>query len=42
LLRDCRIGDVRVRVGVHADLDPVTGGPLLFKDAGMTDAAPLH
>jgi hypothetical protein len=42
LLRDCRIGDVRVRAGVHADIDPVTGGPLLFKDAGMKDAAPPH
>jgi hypothetical protein len=31
LLRDCRVGDVRVLPGVHADRDPVTGGPLLFK-----------
>ena len=33
LLRDCRVGDVRVRAGIHADVDPLTGGPLLFKEA---------
>ena len=42
LLGDCRIGDVRVRAGVHPDIDSATGGPLLFKDAGTTDTAPLH
>lgn len=31
LLRDCRVADVRVLAGVHADRDPLTGGPLLFK-----------
>ena len=31
LLRDCRVVDVRVLDGVHADRDPVTGGRLLFK-----------
>jgi hypothetical protein len=34
LLRDCRVADVRVLPGVHADRDPVTGGPLLFKATG--------
>ena len=38
LLRDCRIGDVRVQTGIHADVDPATGGPLLFKDAGSAPA----
>jgi len=33
LLRDCRVGDVRLRAGIHADVDPLTGGPLLFKEA---------
>lgn len=33
LLRDCRVADVRFRAGVHADIDPLTGGPLLFKEA---------
>jgi len=32
LLRDCRVGDVRLRAGIHADIDPLTGGPLLFKE----------
>ena len=31
LLRDCRVVDVRVLSGVHADRDRLTGGPLLFK-----------
>lgn len=34
LLRDCRVSDVRVVQGVHDDIDPVTGGPLFFKDQG--------
>jgi len=32
LLRDCRVDDVRVRAGVHADIDSITGAPLLFKE----------
>ena len=32
LLRDCRVDDVRVRAGVNADIDPITGAPLLFKE----------
>ena len=36
LLRDCRVADVRIVPGVHADRDPQTGLPLLFK----ADAAP--
>jgi hypothetical protein len=31
LMRDCRVTDVRVLAGVHADRDPATGLPLLFK-----------
>ena len=34
LLRDCRVGDVRTLAGIHDDLDPLTGQPLFFKDAG--------
>jgi hypothetical protein len=41
LLHDCRVLDVQVRAGVHPDIDAVTGGPLLFKDAG-TPERPLH
>ncbi|HEV8500187.1 MAG TPA: hypothetical protein VGR63_01325 [Casimicrobiaceae bacterium] len=33
LLRDCRVGDVRVEPGVHADRDRATGLTLLFKPA---------
>ena len=32
LLRDGRVDDVRLRPGVHDDIDPVTGSPLLFKE----------
>ena len=42
LLRDCRVTDVRVRAGVHADADPTTGGPLLFKDTGAAPDQPWH
>ena len=38
LLGDCQVADIRVRSGVHADRDPATGGPLLFKDADTTRA----
>jgi len=31
LLRDCRVTDVHVLAGVHADLDAATGVPLLFR-----------
>jgi hypothetical protein len=31
LLRDCRVTDIRVMAGVHADRDGETGLPLLFK-----------
>ncbi len=44
LLRDCRIADVRVLSGVHADRDLATGAPLLFKAENLlhatTDASP--
>ena len=38
LLRDCRVADIRVLSGVHADREPVTGGPLLFKPGTVPDA----
>jgi len=31
LLRDCRVADVRIVPGVHADRDAATGVPLLFR-----------
>jgi hypothetical protein len=34
LMRDCQVSDVRSMPGVHADIDPVTGAPLFFKDNG--------
>lgn len=34
LLADCRVNDVRVLPGVHADRDVATGAPLLFKGEG--------
>lgn len=37
LLRDCRVLDVRIRRGVHDDVDATTGGPLFFKDDGSSD-----
>lgn len=44
LLRDCRIADVRVLAGVHADRDPQTGMTLLFKADALDSGAPaaLH
>jgi hypothetical protein len=42
LLRDCRVSAPRFMRGVHGDVDPVTGGPLFFKDHGASPQAPLH
>jgi len=43
LLRDCRVTDVRVLAGVHADRDPATGLRLLFKPDTIPAAdAPIH
>jgi len=42
LLRDCRVAAVHLRPGIHADLDPVTGGPLLFKSVEALSGTPLH
>jgi hypothetical protein len=39
LLRDCRVGDVRVEPGVHADRDRATGLTLLFKPASAQQEA---
>ena len=33
LMRDCRVADVRFVAGIHADVDPSTGGPLFFDQA---------
>ncbi len=38
LLRDCRVTDIRVLGGVHADRAPGTGLPLLFKPDTIPDA----
>ena len=38
LLRDCRVDDVRVSEGIHADRDPITGAPLLFTAENLADA----
>lgn len=35
LMRDARVADVRMVAGMHADRDPVTGGPLLFKPGSI-------
>ena len=37
LLRDCRVTDVRVIGGVHADRDPATGMLLLFRPDTIPD-----
>jgi hypothetical protein len=39
LLRDCRVADVRILPGVHADRDPQTGLALLFKADAVPAAA---
>jgi hypothetical protein len=38
LLHDCRVDDIRTVAGVHADRDPLTGGPLLFKPETLPPA----
>ena len=42
LLRDCRVADVRYMPGIHPDVDPVTGGPLFFKDTVAPPAQAVH
>lgn len=43
LLRDCRVDSIREMPGLHADRDPATGLPLLFKgDALPNDGAQVH
>ena len=39
LLAECRVADVRVQHGIHADRDPATGLTLLFKAEGAPPAA---
>ena len=38
LMRDCRVSDVQVLAGVHADRDPATGLTLLFKADAVAEA----
>lgn len=42
LLTDCQVTGIRIRAGVHADRDPASGAPLLFKDCGSTPTATPH
>jgi hypothetical protein len=44
LMRDCRVADIHVVGGVHADRDPVTGLALLFKPDALPEMEPslLH
>ncbi|MEO8345942.1 MAG: hypothetical protein ABI607_09625 [Betaproteobacteria bacterium] len=43
LLAECRVTDVRVIAGVHADRDPDTGLPLLFKgDTALPSVNAVH
>ena len=42
LLQDCRVTDVRVEPGTHADRDPDTGLTLFFKGDGATARNPIH
>jgi hypothetical protein len=42
LVRDCRVTDVRVIPGVHDDIDPLTQGPLFFKNDGAPPSASTH
>jgi hypothetical protein len=43
VLADMRVADVRFVPGVHDDVDPVTGGPLMFKPETIPSGErPLH
>lgn len=42
LLADCRVTDVRVLPGIHADRDAATGMPLLFKGDALPPADARH
>ena len=42
LLEECRVADVRLVDGVHADRDPVTGGRLMFKPDTLPPGSVLH
>ena len=42
LLAECRVTDVRVQPGVHADRDPATGLTLLFKAGAAPPADAVH
>ena len=36
LMRDCRVANVRFVPGIHADIDPATGGPLFLDETAAT------
>jgi hypothetical protein len=42
LVRDCRVSDVRFAPGIHPDIDPLTRGPLFFKDDTELPDVPMH
>ncbi|MEO8753097.1 MAG: hypothetical protein ABI624_10500 [Casimicrobiaceae bacterium] len=42
LLAECRVGNVRLQPGIHADRDPATGLTLLFKGEGAPPAVAMH
>jgi len=42
LLSDCRVSDVRIRPGIHADRDAATGLTLLFKAEDAPPAVAVH
>ncbi len=41
LMRDCRVGDIRVVQGVHTARDPDTGLPVLFKPGTIPPGIPV-
>lgn len=42
LVRDCRVSDVRFVPGIHPDIDPLTRGPLFFKNDTEPPDVPVH
>jgi len=42
LMADCRVTDVHIATGVHADRDPATGLTLLFKPETLPGPAAVH
>jgi hypothetical protein len=42
LVHDCRVTDIRVQPGIHADRNPGTGLPLFFKDLDTATPGGVH